>query len=95
MWKKVSMFDENLIERGRKREENVYYRLVDYLEIDEYNMWREGDIDYLEDMKKEDWENNISDQSNITSSGPIVYIIGVSFVLFPLVVAEKIIKPPI
>lgn len=59
MWKKVSMFDENLVERGRKREENVYYRLVDYLEIDEYNMWREGDIDYLEDMKKEDWENNI------------------------------------
>lgn len=59
MWKKVSMFDENLVERGRKREENVYYRLVDYLEIDEYNMWREGDIDYLEDMKKEDWENSI------------------------------------
>lgn len=59
MWKKVSMFDENLVERGKKREENVYYRLVDYLEIDEYNMWREGDIDYLEDMKKEDWENNI------------------------------------
>lgn len=59
MWKKVSMFDENLVERGKKSEENVYYRLVDYLEIDEYNMWREGDIDYLEDMKKEDWENNI------------------------------------
>ncbi|MDD2255248.1 MAG: hypothetical protein PHT97_10905 [Methanoculleus sp.] len=59
MWKKVSMVDENLVERCKKREENVYYRLVDYLEIDEDNMWREGDIDYLEDMKKEDWENNI------------------------------------
>jgi len=59
MWKKVSMFDENLVERCEKRKENVYYRLVDYLEIDEDNMWREGDIDYLEDMKKEDWENDI------------------------------------
>ena len=59
MWKKVSMFDENLVERCEKSKENVYYRLVDYLEIDEDNMWREGDIDYLEDMKKEDWENDI------------------------------------
>ena len=59
MWKKVSMFDENLVERSEKRKENVYYRLVDYLEIDEDRMWREGDIDYLGDMKKEDWENDI------------------------------------
>lgn len=59
MWKKVSMFDVDLIERNEKRVENVYYRLVDWLEVDEDRMWNEGDVDYVGDMKKEDWLKEI------------------------------------
>lgn len=59
MWKKVSMFDVDMVERNEKRVEDVYYRLVDWLEVDEDGMWNEGDVDWLEDMKREDWIEEI------------------------------------
>lgn len=49
MWKKVSMFDVS-VEESIEMMKNVYYRVVNWLEIDENKSWDMGDMLGLDNL---------------------------------------------
>jgi len=65
MWKKVSMFDVSM-EESVEMMKNVYYRVVNWLEIDENKSWDMGDMLGLDNLCEVEVSGGLDDEGLVS-----------------------------